>query len=202
MGWYREQGVPRVIDAVCRLGPADALRARACAPLVGEVVEIGFGSGLNARFWPDAVTAVEPSDVAWRLAAPRVAAAGVPVRRGGLDGQRLPLDDASFDSALLTWTLCTVPDPLAALAELRRVLRPGAPLGFVEHGLAPDAGVQRLQRRLEPVQRRLAGGCHLTRLAPDLLARAGFVLGDVERFYERGAPKWLGAAWLGTATNP
>lgn len=204
MGWYGDHVVPRVIDVVCRMGPADGLRAEVCAELTGDVVEIGFGSGLNARHYPPEVrrvVAVEPSDVAWRLAAPRVAAASVPVERGGLDGQRLPLPDASFDSALSTWTLCTIPDPLAALAELRRVLRPGGTLHFVEHGLAPDAGVQRWQRRLEPVQKRVAGGCHLTRDAPALLAAAGFSLRDVERFYEPGAPKPLGAAWKGVAVS-
>lgn len=202
MGWYREQVLPRAIDRVCGLPPAAGLRARACARLHGDVVEIGFGSGLNVPHYPAAVrsvTGVEPSDVAWRLAQRRVAAAPVPVRRGGLDGQRLPFPDASFDSALTTWTLCTIPDVAAALAELRRVLRPGGGLHFVEHGLAPDDGVQRWQRRLEPLQKRLAGGCHLTRPITDLLTGAGFELVDVERFYEDGAPRFLGAATAGTA---
>ena len=145
-----------------------------CAGLTGEVVEIGSGSGLNAPYYPPGVRrvlAVEPSDVGWGLAARRVAAARVPVQRVGLDGQALPLADASVDSALSTWTLCTVPDPGRALRErLRRVLRPGGRLVFVEHGLSPDAGVARWQRRLDPVQRRPAGGCRLT--LPVLCRRA------------------------------
>ena len=109
----------------------------------------------------------------WRLAAKRVAASPVPVRRAGLDGQALPFPDDSFDSALSTWTLCTIPDPDAALRELVRVLRPGGTFHFLEHGLAPDEKVRRWQRRLAPVQRRVAGGCDLTRQAVDLLTTAG-----------------------------
>ncbi len=145
------------------------MRDRVCARLSGAVVEVGFGSGLNVPHYPAGVTAIaaiEPSDVAWRLAAERVASSAVPVRRAGFDGQALPFEDDTFDSALSTWTLCTIPDVGAALAELRRVLRPDGTLHFVEHGLAPDDSVLRWQRRLEPVQKRLAGGCHLTRVDP------------------------------------
>jgi ubiquinone/menaquinone biosynthesis C-methylase UbiE len=168
------------------------------------VVEIGFGSGPNIPFYPAAVTevaAVEPSDTAWRLARKRVAASPVPVHRAGLDGQSLPFPDASYDAALSTWTLCTIPDPAAALSEVRRVLKPGGTLHFVEHGLAPDARVQRWQRRLDPVQRRLAGGCQLTRPIADLLGKAGFTLSEVDVFYAKGGPKVLGAESLGVADS-
>jgi ubiquinone/menaquinone biosynthesis C-methylase UbiE len=147
------------------------------------------------------VVAIEPSDLAWKLATDRVAASTIPVHRAGLDGQSLPLDDASCDSALSTWTMCTIPDIATALRELRRVLKPGGTLHFVEHGLAPDASVQRWQRRLEPVQKRVAGGCHLTRRIPELLADAGFTVTDVDVFYEEGLPKVLGAESLGVATS-
>lgn len=120
------------------------------------------------------MTAVEPSDVAWRLAEPRIAAGRVPVRRGGLDGARLDLPDASMDTALSTFTLCTIADLDAALAEVTRVLRPGGRLHFLEHGLAPDEGTVRWQRRLDGFQQRAFGGCHLTRDIPALLSRAGF----------------------------
>jgi SAM-dependent methyltransferase len=205
MGFYGAQVLPRLVDKVCGLPPARELRQRACAGLAGEVVEIGFGSGLNVPHYPTdvrRVTAVEPSDVGWNLAAKRVAASPVPVVRGGLDGQHLPFDDASFDAALSTWTLCTIPDVAHALTEVRRVLRPGGTLHFVEHGLAPDDDVQRWQRRLEPVQKRVAGGCHLTRRIPDLLTSAGFELRELEQFYEDGAPRFLGAASLGVAARP
>ena len=176
-----------------------------CAGLAGDVVELGFGSGHNVPFYPAAVTrvtAVEPSDVGWRLAAQRVKAATVPVRRSGLDGQSLPFPDHGFDAALSTWTLCTIPDVAAALREVRRVLRPGGTLHFLEHGLAPDERVRRWQHRLEPVQYRLAGGCHLTRPIVDLLTDAGFTVGEVDVFYEQGAPKFAGADSLGTAVSP
>jgi SAM-dependent methyltransferase len=205
VGFYGEQVVPRIINKACGTKTAEPLRRRVCAGLAGDVVELGFGSGHNVPFYPAAVTrvtAVEPSDVGWRLAAERVKAATVPVRRSGLDGQSLPFPDDGFDAALSTWTLCTIPDAAAALREVRRVLRPGGTLHFLEHGLAPDERVRRWQRRLEPVQYRLAGGCHLTRLIVDLLTDAGFTLGEVDVFYEQGAPKFAGADSLGTAVSP
>jgi SAM-dependent methyltransferase len=205
MGFYGDQIVPRIINVACGAKTAGPLRRRVCAGLAGDVVELGFGSGHNVPFYPAGVTrvlAVEPSDVGWRLAAERVKAATVPVQRSGLDGQSLPFPDDSFDAALSTWTLCTIPDVDAALRELRRVLKPGGTLHFLEHGLAPDAQVRRWQRRLEPLQYRLAGGCRLTRPIADLLTAAGFTIREVEVFYERGAPKFAGADSLGTAVSP
>ncbi len=202
MGFWAQHVVPHIIDKGCGLGSLHPLRAHVCEGLAGEVVELGFGSGLNVPFYPAAVTsvaAVEPSDVGWRLAAQRVASSPVPVRRAGLDGQSLPFPDHSFDAALSTWTLCTVPDAARALAELRRVLRPGALLHFVEHGLAPDAGVRRLQRRLEPVNRRLLAGCHLTRSPAGLVQAAGFTLTELDVSYDRSAPKFVGAFSRGVA---
>ena len=112
----------------------------------------------------------------------------------------LPFDDDTFDCAVSTWTMCTIPDVEAALAEVRRVLRPGGTLHFVEHGLAPDDSVLRWQRRLEPMQKRLFGGCHLTRQIVDLVERSGFTITELDLFYEEGAPKVMGAASLGVAT--
>jgi ubiquinone/menaquinone biosynthesis C-methylase UbiE len=180
-------------------------RQRVCSGLAGEVVEIGFGSGLNVPFYPSAVTrvaAVEPADVGWKLAAKRLRDAAVPVERAGLDGQSLPFPDDSFDAALSTWTMCTIPDIGAALRELRRVLKPGGTLHFVEHGLAPDERVQVWQHRLEPIQKRLFGGCHLTRQIVPLLTGAGFEIREVDRYYERGSPKVVGANSRGVAASP
>ena len=166
MGFYREQVLPRLVDRACGSSGLHRWRATVTEGLVGRVVEIGFGSGLNVDFYPpnvELVLAVEPAAVARKLADKRVTQSGVAVEHIGLDGQSIPLEDDSCDSALSTFTLCTIPDAPQALAELRRVMRPGARVHFLEHGLAPDPGIAAWQRRLEPWQRRIADGCHLTR---------------------------------------
>jgi ubiquinone/menaquinone biosynthesis C-methylase UbiE len=196
MGAYRDHVVPRLVEVACGAAGFDHWRARATDGLAGTVVEIGFGSGLNVPHYPpevDVVLAVEPSRVARRMAVRRVEAASVPVEHVGLDGQRIPLDDSSCDAALCTFTLCTVPDPDRALSELHRVLRPGGTVHFLEHGLSPDPGVAKWQHRLDPVQQRLADGCHLTRDATMLVAAAGFDVGQTEQQYVRGPKPWC---WL------
>jgi SAM-dependent methyltransferase len=205
MGCYEKQVLPRILNATCGVKTIEPLRGRVCAGLAGDIVEIGFGSGLNVPFYPAAVTrvaAVEPSDVGWRLAGERLRAARVPVQRSGLDGQSLPFADGSYDAALSTWTLCSIPDVAAALGEVRRVLRPGGTLHFLEHGLAPDERVRRWQRRLDPLQRRLFGGCHLTRPIADLVTAAGFAITGLDVFYQEGTANVTGADSLGTAVAP
>jgi ubiquinone/menaquinone biosynthesis C-methylase UbiE len=202
MGVYGDQVLPRVINVVCNMKAAHPQRRRVCEGLAGEVVEIGFGSGLNVPFYPAAVTqvtAIEPAGVGWKLAGKRLRESDVPVRRAGLDAARLPFPDDHFDAALSTWTMCTIPDIDTALSELRRVLKPDGELHFVEHGLAPDEGVRRWQHRLEPVQKRLFGGCHLTRQIPQMLKDGGFTIADLDVYYEDGSPKSLGANSLGVA---
>jgi len=205
VGIYARHVLPRLVNVACGMKANLPLRDRACAGLHGDVVEIGFGSGLNVPHYPEAVTqvwAVEPADLGWKLAQGRLRASSTPVERIGLDGQSLPLPDDSCDTALSTWTLCTIPDVAAALREVRRVLKPGGTLHFVEHGLAPDEEVRRTQHRLEPIQKRIAGGCHLTRPIAALLTDAGFDIRELDVFYEEGAPRFLAAESLGIAVSP
>jgi ubiquinone/menaquinone biosynthesis C-methylase UbiE len=196
VGWYADRVLPHVVDRACGSQALRAWRARAVAGLAGRVVEIGFGSGHNLPVLPDSVDrvdAVELSRRAWELAGARRAATGAMVVQAGLDGQRLELPDASCDGALCTFTLCTVPDPLAALSEVRRVLKPGGRLHLLEHGLSPGRRVAWWQHRLDPLEQRLAGGCHLVREPLGLVTEAGFTTDWVEQAYGPGPKPWM---WL------
>ncbi|MPY93140.1 MAG: methyltransferase domain-containing protein [Acidimicrobiia bacterium] len=204
MGVYADHVLPRLTDLTLRSRPIEQLRQRVTAGLDGEVLEVGFGSGRNVPYYPAGVRrvrAVEPSGVGRRLAADRVASSPVPVEYVGLDGADLALDDATIDHVLTTWTLCTIPDLGRALAEIRRVLRPGGALHFLEHGRAPDLGVARWQDRLTPLQRRFCGGCHLNRPIDDLVRGARLDVARLETFYLKG-PKPFGYVYEGMAMRP
>jgi len=204
VGWWTEHVVPRLADASLRGRAIGESRARACEGLSGRVLEVGFGGGLNLVHLPaavESVAAVEPSDAGWRLSERRRARSRVPVERIGLDGQSVAADDAAYDHALCTFTLCTIPDALAALHEVRRLVRPGGTFHFLEHGQSIDPRTARWQHRLDPWQQRLAGGCHLTRDPGVLVEESGMVL----QWLETGAlpgftgPSALTYGYLGAA---
>jgi ubiquinone/menaquinone biosynthesis C-methylase UbiE len=203
MGFYTDRVLPHVINVVMNTKESRKIRQRVCSGLSGEVLEIGFGTGHNLPFLPAGVTrllAVEPSGRSIDLAQKRIQAARVPIEIVGLDGQRLPVADASVDEVLCTWSLCTIPDATAALREVRRVLRPGGRLHFVEHGAAPDPSVRRWQDRLNGVQNRLAGGCNLNRDIAAIITASGLHMTRLDRYYGAGEPKPIGAMYEGIAT--
>jgi len=179
------------------------LRARVTGGLSGEVLEVGFGSGLTMPYYPPAVQrvrAVDPSAVARKLAADRVAASPVPVEYIGVDAQALPLADASVDYVVSVLTLCTIPAVDRALAEIRRVLRPAGAFHFMEHGLSPEETVARWQHRLTPLQRRVFGGCHIDRPIGRLVAGAGLEVTRLDNYYLKG-PRAFGYMFDGVAAR-
>ena len=194
MGFYSTHIVPRFIDKALGTPAMQQGRDAVAAGLSGTVLEIGFGSGLNVASYPpeiDLVYAVEPALTARKIAVPRIAASPIPIQYAGLHGETVALDDNSCDGALCTFTLCTIPGVEQALAELRRVLKPGGRFHFLEHGLAPDAKTQTWQRRLDPLEKRLADGCHLTRDPVELVKAAGFELEFVHSEYTKGPKPWV-----------
>ena len=201
MGLWTDRLLPRLVDRALATPEVDARRARTLIGAHGRVLEIGFGSGLNLRHYPpevEQVLAVEPSDVAWRLAGPRMAPGTPPVQRVGLDGSRLPVADGTVDGVVSTFTLCTIPDVATALTEVRRVLRPGGRLHFLEHGRAPEEPVRRWQRRLQPLQSRVVGGCRLDRPIDALVAAAGLEIVELTTGYGDG-PKPFSYLYRGRA---
>lgn len=201
MGLYREHLQPRLLNLSLRSATTAHIRERVCAGLGGEVLEIGYGSGLNQPHLPVEVSrvwAVDPSAVAFRISARRRADSAVPVVVVGEDAQNIPLPDDSMDTALSTWNLCGLADPAAALREVRRVLRPGGLLHFVEHGLAPDESVARAQRRGSAINKRIAG-CVLDRDIRGLLEASELDVVSLTASYEEKAPKPAGYFYEGRA---
>jgi SAM-dependent methyltransferase len=201
-GFYARRIFPWLNERLCSDPALQALRRDALQSARGRLVEIGFGSGLNLAHYPPAVTGVvgiEPNPGMADRAQPRVAASSLPVEMIAGSAEAIPLADASFDTAVSVLTLCTVADPGRALAELRRVLRADGRLLLVEHGLAPDAGVARWQRRLNGVQRVLACGCNLDRPVADLVRSSGFEFESVRQFYVAGMPRTHGWVTIAVA---
>lgn len=204
MGFYDDKVLPHIINVVMNNKQTREIRRRLCSDLKGEVLEIGFGTGHNLPYIPPTVTrllAVEPSQRSVQLAQQRIAAATVPVEVVGLDGQRLPVEDDSVDAVLCTWSLCTIPDPIAAVREARRVLRPGGTFHFVEHGRAPDEKVRRWQDRFNGVQQKVAGGCNLNRDIPAIIEAGQLAISKLDTYYGKGEPKVVGSLYEGVAVG-
>ena len=177
MSFYQRRIVPCLIHCAMRQNYLVPYRKRVIGAAEGRVLEIGIGSGLNFSLYGAKVTSVlglEPSPELLRMAGTRASGATVPITLLDASAEAIPLDTGSIDTVVTTWTLCTIPDARRALSEMRRVLKPGGTLLFVEHGRAPEPGVARWQDRLDPLWSRLAGGCHLNRKMDDLVADNGF----------------------------
>lgn len=201
MGMYDRFILPRMIDFACGMGAVMKTRKQVVPLASGRVLEIGIGTGLNLSFYDPAkvteIVGVDPAAQMQELARSRAALIDIPVQTIALELGQIQAADASFDSIVCTFTLCTIPDALAALREMRRVLKPGGKLLFSEHGLAPDLPVVRWQNRLTPVWKPLAGGCHLNRDIPALISAGGFTIREIQSSYLKG-PKpmtWVSRGW-------
>jgi ubiquinone/menaquinone biosynthesis C-methylase UbiE len=198
---YEQYVLPRLIHWVGSSKIATAERRKFIPLASGTVLEVGIGSGLNLPFYGPQVHrlyALDPSRELWKMARQRVREAPFPVEFLAASAERIPLEDMSVDTVVTTWTLCTIPNPLKALTDMRRVLKPEGRLIFVEHGRSPDPGVLTWQNRLTPVWKRIAGGCHLNRQIDDLIADTGFDIAQIERGYSRG-PKPMTYLYKGLA---
>ena len=201
MNFYDRWILPPILDLAMRQQQLHKYRREVVSQARGCVLEIGVGSGLNFPFYGKAVESVvgiDPSPRLLAMARRRADAAGV--RAEFLEGSAvaIPLPDNSVDSVVMTWTLCSIPDPPAALREMRRVLKPGGGLLFVEHGLSPEAGVERWQHRFSPVWCHIAGGCHLDRKMDDLIRSAGFEITEMRNEYASG-PRPMTYMYIGCA---
>jgi len=202
MGFYETRILPHIVNVAMNTKAMKAERRRCLESVTGTVLEVGFGTGLNLPYYPGTVAkvvGVDPSETSAKLAHKRIAASPFPVEVVGLSAEKTPVPDASFDSIVSTFTLCTIPDVTSALLEMRRALRPGGRLYFVEHGRAEDPRVQRWQEFLNPVQQKVFGGCHLNRDISALIEQAGFEMERLENDYLKGAPKFGGFLYRGVA---
>ena len=203
MGFYERWIVPRLLNLAMQNRLLDHYRHQTIASARGLVLEVGVGSGVNLPLYGPAVTRVvglDPSPELLRLASRRAADAVVPVSLLRGSAEHVPFADAVFDTIVMTWTLCSIPNPMAALTEMRRVLRPGGRLIFVEHGLSPEIRTARWQHRLTPYWKRISGGCHLDRKTDDLIRAAGFQIDAIEMAYLQGPKPWT-FMYQGSAKN-
>ena len=204
IGFYDRYILPRIIRCGCGSKPIRYQRKKVVPKASGIILEVGMGSGANLPYYdPEKVELIyglEPSEGMRVLAKPAVEKSGLPVEFIDLPGEAIPLPDQSVDTILLTFTLCTIPDRLAALAHMNRVLKPDGKLIFCEHGLAPDEEVARWQQRINPLWSLMAGGCHVNQPIPHLIQTGGFSIDQMDEMYLPGTPKTLGYNYWGTAS--
>jgi ubiquinone/menaquinone biosynthesis C-methylase UbiE len=200
--WYDRHLLPYVLDIACGLKPVRQQREKVVPLARGRVLEIGIGTGLNLAHYDKAkvqkIVGLDPALEMHRLARKRMEKAGLAVELSGLSAEKIPFESGAFDTVLVTYTLCSIPDPVSALKEMRRMLAPGAKLIFCEHGLAPDASVRKWQDRLNPIWSKLGGGCRLNRDVPAMLKEAGLHSADIQTMYLPG-PRPLTFNYWGTA---
>jgi ubiquinone/menaquinone biosynthesis C-methylase UbiE len=203
VGFYEKYFLPRFLNCACSTKPMMRQREKVVPAAQGTVLEVGIGTGLNLPYYDadkvQRLIGLDPSEKSWELAGERAAHLDFDVEFIGLPGEQIPLEDASVDTVLVTYALCTIPDPVTALHSMARVLRPGGKLIFCEHGKAPDPGVCKWQDRINPIWRHIVGGCNLNRDIPGLLADGGFKTVEMETSYLPGTPKFAGFNYWGSA---
>lgn len=203
MGFYDKYILPFMLNAAMKQKPIRYQRKKVVPQAEGRILEVGIGSGLNLEFYDpskvERVWGLDPSAELRAYAEKEAQQVPFDVEFIGLEAEDIPLDDASMDTVLMTYTLCTIPDAITALKNMRRVLKPGGKLIFCEHGMAPDESVQRWQNRLNPIWKRIAGGCNLNRQIPALIEQGGFKVEDMETMYIPG-PKPMTFNYWGSAT--
>ena len=204
MGLYSRYVFPRLMNLAMSGGTFTKQRVQVLADVGGEVLEIGFGTGLNLPHYPaglERLTTIDPNPGMSALARKRIARSPIQVKFETLDSERLPMADETFDHVVSTWTLCSIPHVERALTEIRRVLKPEGRFHFVEHGLSPDPAVQKWQHRLNPIQKAIGDGCHLDRDFRALIGGQGFRFVDLDTFYMKKAPRFAGYLYRGEAAK-
>jgi ubiquinone/menaquinone biosynthesis C-methylase UbiE len=204
MSFYEEKIVPHIINCACGTKPILKQREKVVPLASGTVLEIGIGTGINLAYYNasivDKVIGLDPSEASWKLASKRAANLHFDVEFIALPGENIPLDDDSIDTVLLTYSLCTIPDPITALEGMRRVLKPNGKLIFCEHGQAPDANVCKWQNRINSSWKVLFGGCNVNRNIPQLLHLGGFTIDSINSMYLPATPKFAGFNYWGIAS--
>ncbi|MEM6581357.1 MAG: class I SAM-dependent methyltransferase [Pseudomonadota bacterium] len=205
MGFYDNYILPRMLNCACGTKPIMKQREKVVPLAKGTVLEIGIGTGLNLPFYDadkvDRVIGLDPSEKSWELARKRTVSLDFEVEFIGLQSEQIPLDDNSVDTVMVTYSLCTIPDPVAALEGMSRVLKPNGSLVFCEHGLAPDPGVRKWQNRINPIWSKLAGGCNLNRDIPSLIESGGFAVRELSQIYIPGTPRVAAYNYWGEAQS-